>query len=65
MPIEISKGKWLTKTAHGRALFNIKGDGLHVQAVTDDGVKIITYDEKILSFEELLDLAARQKRMFT
>ena len=63
MAIEISTGKWSAQTTHGSALFKIKADGIHVQEVTNIDGRLVIHNEKILSFDQVLDLAVGQKRL--
>jgi hypothetical protein len=63
MAVKISPDKWSVETKYGHALFSIHQDGLHVQCVTVDGVKIITHQEKIICFDNLIDKAEGQGRL--
>jgi hypothetical protein len=64
MPIKVSSDKWSVDTTSGRALIVIKEDGVHVQCVTDKDGRIITHDDKVVEFSQVIDLAENQGRLF-
>jgi hypothetical protein len=64
MPIEIVNGKWREETPHGRIICQIKSDGIHVQKVTNlEEGRVITHEEKLVSFQEISDFTEGQQRI--
>ncbi len=60
MATKISQNKWMQETSHGRVIIKISDRGIHVQNITDTGDGIIAHDERVHSFQDVLDFSEGQ-----
>jgi hypothetical protein len=63
MPVvQIAANKWQEETGHGRIIIKVSEKGIHVREVVDEKMGLqIVYDEKLVSFQSINDLANGQR----
>ncbi len=64
MAMELSRSRWVEETQHGRTIFRIDSDGIHVTVITDlENGHTKVSDEVTLPFSKVEDLAVGQSQL--